>query len=60
MRKVIRLANTTEDREKLAETVKAAEATIALLKQFRVPVNSTWICAISKARKQLNVTKSAS
>ena len=59
MRKVTRVANATEDREKLEETVKAAEATIALLKQFRVPVNGTWIRAISKARKQLNVTKSA-
>lgn len=59
MRKVSRSAKVTEDREKLAETMKAAEATIALLEQFGVPVNSTWIRAINKARKQLNETKSA-
>ena len=59
MRKVSRSARTTEDREKLEEKLKAAEATLALLEQFGVPVNSTWTRAISKARKQLNVTKSA-
>jgi len=59
MRKVTRLKNTTEDRQKLEETVEAAEATIALLKQFGVPVNSNWIRAINKARTHLNVTKSA-
>jgi hypothetical protein len=60
MRKGKRLVNTTEDREKLEETVKAAEAMVALLKQFGVPVNSNWIRAINKARKHLNGTKSAS
>jgi hypothetical protein len=58
MRKGKRLANTTEDRAKLEETVKAAEAMIALLKQFEVPVNSNWIRAVNKARKHLNETES--
>ena len=48
-----RLANTTEDRAKLEETVKAAEAMIALLKQFGVPVNSNWIRAVNNARTHL-------
>jgi hypothetical protein len=60
MRKGKRLAHTTEDREKLEETVKAAEAMIALLKQFGVPVNGNWIRAVDKARTHLNETKSIS
>jgi hypothetical protein len=59
MRKVKRLANRTEDKEKLEETVKAAEAMIALLKQFGVDVSSDWIRAVDKARKQLSGNRSA-
>jgi len=55
-----RLPEKTEGRENLEETVKAAEATIALLKQFGVPVNSNWIRAVNKARTHLNETKSIS
>ena len=55
-----RLANSTEDRRKLDETVKDAEAKIALLKQFGVPVNSAWIGAVNKAKKHLKEQKSAS
>ena len=53
MRKGKRLGNTTEDREKLEETVKAAEAMIALLEQFGIPVNSDWIRVVNKARMHL-------
>jgi hypothetical protein len=62
MRKGKRLVNTTGDvnREKLEETVKAAEAMIALLKQFGIPVNSNWIRAINKARMHLDESKSIS
>jgi hypothetical protein len=57
MRKGKRLVNTTEDREKLEETVKAAEAMIALLKQFRITVDSSWIDSVNKAKKHLKETK---
>lgn len=46
-----------KDREKLEETVKAAEDLIALLKQFRVPISHDTIRAIAKARKYLDETK---
>ena len=54
MRKGKLPVNTPEDREKLKETVKAAEDMIALLKQFRVPINNNTIRAVNKARKYLN------
>jgi hypothetical protein len=60
MKKRKRLTDTTKDREKLEETVKAAEAMIALLKQFGVSADGSWIRAVKNARKHLNETRSAS
>ena len=57
MRKGKRLVNTTEDREKLEETLKAAEAMIALLKQFGITIDSSWIDSVNKAKKHLKETK---
>ena len=54
-----RLPRKTEDRENLEETVKAAEATIALLKQFGVPENSNWTRAVDGARTHLHKPKPA-
>jgi hypothetical protein len=53
------IVDTPGDREKLEETVKAAEDMIALLKQFRVPISNNTIRAVNKARKYLNKTKSS-
>ena len=53
------IVDTSGDREKLEETVKAAEDMIALLKQFRVPISNNTIRAVNKARKYLNETKSS-
>jgi hypothetical protein len=47
-----------EDRQKLEETVKAAEDLIALLKQFKVPVDRKIIRRINEARKHLNESDS--
>ena len=58
MRKGRLLINTNEDREKLEETVKAAEDMIALLKQFEVPMHKKSIRAVEKARKYLKKTES--
>jgi hypothetical protein len=58
MRKAKPLISTPEDREKLEETVKAAEDMIALLKQFEVPIDRNTVRAINKARKYLNETES--
>jgi hypothetical protein len=52
------IVDTPKDREKLEETVKAAEHLIALLKQFRVPISNNTIRAVDKARKYLQETKS--
>lgn len=52
------IVDTPKDREKLEETVKAAEDLIALLKQFRVPISNNTIRAVDKARKYLQETKS--
>ena len=46
-----------EDREKFEETVKAAEDLIALLKQFKVPVDQNIIRRINEARKHLDETE---
>jgi hypothetical protein len=59
MKKGKRSTSATEDRAKLEETVKAAEAMIALLKQFEVSVNSDWVRAVHRARKHLNEIKPA-
>ena len=58
MRKGKLFISTSEDREKLEETVKAAEDMIALLMQFRVPINKSNIRGINEARKYLNETES--
>jgi hypothetical protein len=56
MRKGKLFTSTSEDREKLEETVKAAEDMIALLKQFKVPINKSSIRAVNKAREYLDET----
>ena len=48
--------NIHEDREKLEETVKAAEDLIALLKQFKVPVDKNIIRKVHEVRNHLNET----
>ena len=53
-----RLKKVHENREKLEETVKAAEDLIALLRQFRVPVDREIIRRVKDARKHLNETAS--
>jgi len=58
MRKGKLLINTNEDKEKLEETVKAAEDMIALLMQFRVPIKKSSIRAVNKAREYLDKTES--
>jgi hypothetical protein len=60
MSKGKRLTDRTDDREKLEETVKAAEAMIALLEQFGVSVDSNWTRAVNNARTHLNETKTVS
>jgi hypothetical protein len=57
MKKLQRYANRTEDREKLEETVKAAEDMIALLTQFGVPIKKNTVRAVKRARKYLNESK---
>jgi hypothetical protein len=47
-----------EDREKLEETVNAAEDLIALLKQFKVPVDKNIIRRVNEARDHLKETES--
>jgi hypothetical protein len=48
---------THTDRQKLEETVTAAENLIALLKQFKVPIDKSTIHRIREARKHLNKTQ---
>jgi hypothetical protein len=58
MRKGKLFISTSEDREKLEETVNAAEDMIALLKQFRVPIKKSSIRAVNEAREYLDKNES--